>query len=250
MAEEEKIMAHAKKAVESLTNKNKKWKEKVKDFLFEILIIIVAVNITLWFHNWNDKKSERQQEKEFLIGIREDLIKDTAFLNDNIKYMQPTIAYYDSVWKQVFRNKIDADYVNKNSSALKNTAYLRFDYSLFENFKNSGNFKLVENKKLLQDITSLYSTAMPFYQDIDMENFNKRKDNYDKKIGSVTVWDSSGVPNVSALLNKPDVKYIILKDMEIFKERNQHINDIISEMITVIHKIDKELKDRFNYEVK
>ena len=47
MAEEEKIRQHAKHALQALTDKKRGWKEKLKDFLWEILIIIIAVNITL-----------------------------------------------------------------------------------------------------------------------------------------------------------------------------------------------------------
>ena len=47
MAEEEKIREHAKHALQDLTNKNKKWKDRIKDFAWEVFIIIVAMNITL-----------------------------------------------------------------------------------------------------------------------------------------------------------------------------------------------------------
>jgi len=43
MAEEEKIREHAKEALLALTDKRKSWKEKTKDFLWEILIIIVDI---------------------------------------------------------------------------------------------------------------------------------------------------------------------------------------------------------------
>jgi len=55
MAEEEKIREHAKRALQALMDKTKKWKDRIKDFLWEVFIIVVAVNITLWFHNWSDK---------------------------------------------------------------------------------------------------------------------------------------------------------------------------------------------------
>ena len=74
MAEEEKIRQHAKHALQSLTDKEKGWKARLIDFAWEVFIIIVAVDVTLWFHNYSDKRRERQQAKEFLIDIREERI--------------------------------------------------------------------------------------------------------------------------------------------------------------------------------
>jgi len=44
MAEEEKIREHAKQAIETLTDKKKKWKDRLRDFLWEILIIVVVLS--------------------------------------------------------------------------------------------------------------------------------------------------------------------------------------------------------------
>ena len=50
-AEEEKLLEHAKEAVHALTDKKKSWKAKIGSFLWEILVIVIAVNLTIWFHN-------------------------------------------------------------------------------------------------------------------------------------------------------------------------------------------------------
>jgi len=77
MAEEEKIRGNAKRALQALTDKTKNWKGRIKDFLWEVFIILVAVNITIWFHDWSQKRHEQAQVKEFLISTRESLIQDT-----------------------------------------------------------------------------------------------------------------------------------------------------------------------------
>ena len=78
---EEKVIQHAKKAVHAVGNKEKKWTEKIKEFLYEIIIIVLAVSITLWMHNWNDARHEHEIERAFLEGIKEDLNQEAEEAN-------------------------------------------------------------------------------------------------------------------------------------------------------------------------
>ncbi|ANI88647.1 hypothetical protein A9P82_04700 [Arachidicoccus ginsenosidimutans] len=258
MAEEEKIIHHAKEAVHALTNKNKKWKEKIQDFLLEIVIIIIAVSITLWFHNWNDKRHDRQQEKEFLSGVREDLMKDTSILMGyNIRDFQSTIDFYDSVYLQIMENKIDAKYIDSHQGALTNRADFLYDDSRFQSFKSSGSLKLIENQKLLDDITYLYTIEFPTQKENDQIIYNKRQDDYDKYIGSkvkiALYLDTNGkytaYQPVSKVFGNPEVQYQIRKYVNLFDERKEEKLRTVEETTNVIKEINKELKDRFDYDV-
>ena len=90
---EEKVIQHAGKAIHVIADKNKTWWKRIKEFLLEIFIIVVAVSITLWFHNWNDHVHERKIEKEFLIGIREDLIITVHRIDSDRVHYQHTLDY-------------------------------------------------------------------------------------------------------------------------------------------------------------
>lgn len=65
---EEKIIQHSQKAVDLLKNHSKSIKEKIGEFLEEIVIIVVAVSLTLAFHNWNDRRKEKEIDFERYIG--------------------------------------------------------------------------------------------------------------------------------------------------------------------------------------
>src|ERR1700728_4129967 len=80
MAEDE-IRKHANAAIKIVKDKETDWKHKLKDISLEVLIIVFAVTISIWFHNWSDKLQERKEEKIFLSGFRKDLLGDI----DNIK---------------------------------------------------------------------------------------------------------------------------------------------------------------------
>ena len=47
---EEKVIQHAKKAIHSVGDKKRSWPVRIKEFLYEIIIIVLAVSITLWMH--------------------------------------------------------------------------------------------------------------------------------------------------------------------------------------------------------
>ena len=248
MAEEEKIEAHAKKALRILTNRKKKWRDKIKDFLWEILIIIVGVSITLWFHNWNDKRHEREQVKEFLISIRENLIQDTAKFNHYINSVKDgQIEYYDSVLYQINNNKFDIKYIDTNSHFLHYRWYFNFDCGLYQSFSASGNLRLVENQKLLSGITNLYFN-LPIMEDKHSTSEDKRMDDYKKYIGSKISIDSSGNCKLSTIIRQPDVRFYIQWYDQYLHDIVKDIGNAIDYLVTVIHEIDKELKDNFNYE--
>ncbi|MGZ4000750.1 MAG: hypothetical protein ACXVIY_08995, partial [Mucilaginibacter sp.] len=132
---EEKIIKHTHQAVHIVEDKSKNWRHKIKELAEEVIIIIVAVSITLAFHNWNDRRNERKMEKEFLEGIRDDLKHDADDIAD-VSDLNKTVAYYDKVTQQILSGKIDAAYIDTNSFELVNTSFLTFDNGRFEGFKS------------------------------------------------------------------------------------------------------------------
>ena len=245
MAEEEKITEHAKKALLAISNKENSWKKKVKEFLFEIVIIIVAVSLTLWFHNLNDERHDREMEKSFLMGIRDDLKQDTATLMEVNLFLKTPLAYYDNVLKQISENRIDAKYVDTNSVQLINDLYFNYNNGLFESFKSSGNLRVIENQKLLSYITSLYTADLPFLQQSDKETLDNRALEYGEYIGSKYGIDSLWNTHISNHLDDPGVRFQIQKNDIDLKEIVRHHKQLISEINDVSDEINKELRDRF-----
>jgi len=248
-AEEEKLLEHAKNAVHALTDKKQKWTKKVGSFLLEILVIVIAVNVTIWFHNWNDKRHERELEKEFLIGVRENLNTDTAIIKSITNfYKDEPLVYYDSVIAQIISNKIDTQYVDSYSYQLTINTMPIYDYSIFQSFSSAGNLRLVENKKLLNNIMYLYSSDLPFNERFNNEITEKRKDGFEKYIGSKIGlnFDQNNVTaKLSTIIHQPDVKYLIQSGSIALKSVNNQNDNLVVIIDTLIHDIDKELKERF-----
>ena len=250
-AEEEKLLEHAKNAVHALTDKKQKWTKKVGSFLLEILVIVIAVNITIWFHNWNDKKHERQLEKEFLIGVRENLIANTAIIKSNINYYKyQSLVYYDSVESQINSNQINARYVDSCFYQLINNTILNYDYSIFQSFSSAGNLRLVENKKLLSAIMNLYSTDLPASELNNKETTTMRIDGFIKYIGSkigLNIGPNSFTAKLSTIIHQPEVKFQIQFGGIAIKSMNDQNEHLVVKIDTLIRDIDKELKEKFKY---
>ena len=238
---EEKIIQHSQKAVDLLKNRSKSIKEKILEFLEEIVIIIIAVSLTLAFHNWNDRRNEREIARNFLVGIKKDLLTTAADLNYNVKDYQSTVDYYDTVWRQINSHKINAAWIDSNSGSLINTLYFGYDASRFEGFKSSGYLRLITNEALLKDLMQIYSSALPFQKDEDILVYHKRMDDYDKYIGPKAPIDSSGIIHISGLLNDPGVRYHIFFYRLYLSEKQKQKTGLAKNLKVVVAEIDKEL---------
>jgi len=76
MAEDEIIKKHTKAAFKVLKAHHTSWQHKLKEILLEIVVIVFAVSISIWFHNWSERRQDHQQEKEFLTSLKKDLQDD------------------------------------------------------------------------------------------------------------------------------------------------------------------------------
>ena len=243
---EEKVIQHTKKAIRVVGDKEKSWSARIKEFLYEIIIIVIAVSITLWMHNWNDSKHEREQEKNFLIGIRENLKGDTSSLMYCINFINLPIAYHDSVLQQVAENKINSSYIDSNSSELINDMEFISDNGIFESFKSAGNLRLVENPKLLSEITSLYTSRIPFLQSNEQSMFHEREENYSEYVGSKYGINASWNSPISSHLNDPSLMFLVQKYDIFLKQINKHRQDLITQINPVLKDINEELEKRFD----
>ena len=159
----------------------------------------------------------------------------------NVKYFQPTVDYYNTVLKQINSNKIDSQYVDKNSGQLINTSYYVADNGRFESFKSSGYLRLISNQELAKDLTSLFTISIPFQEAIDRNLYSKRSNDYDTYIGPRGIADS-GIVHVSKLFNDPVVRYQVLRYANSFNERKTQQVELANQIRGIINEIEKELQ--------
>lgn len=238
---EEKIIKHTGNAVHIMKDKSLTWKEKIKELAEEVAIIVFAVSITLALHNWNDHRNERKIEREFLEGISSDLRHSADDIGD-VRVLNETVDYYDKTWKQITTGKIDTAYIDKNSFQLINTSFLTFDNARFEGFKSSGYLRLIENKTLLQHLTYLYISDVPFEVNADQTFYTERLHGYNNYIGVKAPIDANQVVHVSKVINDPAVRYQIVWYGNYLHERIRHKQQLAEKMKKLAAEIDEELK--------
>jgi len=175
MAEEEKIREHAKQALQALTNKTEKWKDRMKDFLWEVFIILVAVNITIWFHNWNDKRHEKRDMTLYLNAIKFELEENIKIIDSEIESLQGSERYANYLQSHD-KKSLNADTISSYASDYGTVPVYQFKTNAFEMFKNSGFMRIMDSKELLLVIWDTYAKLDELKLTLD-ECTQMKKDN-------------------------------------------------------------------------
>jgi hypothetical protein len=160
MAEDE-IVKHTKKVYSIWFSKEHNILHKISEFLVEILIIVFAVSISIWFHNRSEHAHQQAEVKRFLQGLKSDLNQDIGEIsNDMQSYMnQGKIFTYISNLRM---NEIpNRDTIIKYRNFLFNTTELDPNDGRFQGFKSSGKIGNIENDSLQNDIMDLYEEDIP-----------------------------------------------------------------------------------------
>src|SRR5205809_4547204 len=93
MAEEE-IAKHTKKIYKVWGSKEHGFWHKAKEFLIEIFIIVFSITISIWLHDKSEHSHQQKEVKEFLLGLREDLLSDIHEMNgDKESYLNQGKAF-------------------------------------------------------------------------------------------------------------------------------------------------------------
>src|SRR5215831_19915120 len=95
---QDEVAKHTKKIYRAWKNPQHSVIEKGKEIIIEIFIIVFAVTISIWFHNWSDHRHEQDEVKEFLRGLKDDLTEDINQLQIN----KDSIAHLDSSYYFLF----------------------------------------------------------------------------------------------------------------------------------------------------
>ena len=242
---EEKVIQHTEKIIHTISDKNKKWKQKIVEIIQEVLIIVFAVSLTLWLHNWNDRRHERKMEKEFLIGIRGDISNASNSLQASAIYLKSILKIYDSLCSQILSNKINASYADSNSNDLDNNFYFSSNSARFEGFKSSGNLRILENKTLANHIISFFDNDLPFQRGDENSIFNHIANNIHDNITNYAHFSPSGNRIISNLFNKTQVQNAIFENRDLYSAAINSKNKLSDEGKKLVAEIDNELKENF-----
>jgi hypothetical protein len=159
---EHEIIGHTKKVFRILKNPGKSFWDKSKEILIEILIIVFAVSFAAFIERTREHYKEKEEAKEFLIGLKGDLANEITYLKTSNADMDTVIINYTKFMKL----KVSAvDSLEKTSRHI-NFNIPKFNSQLengrYDGFKSSGKIQTIANNSLRNDILTLYQEDIPF----------------------------------------------------------------------------------------
>lgn len=198
MAEQE-IIKHIEKVVHVSRDRNKKWRHKVNEILLEIAIIVFAVSLSIWLHNWAEGLKDRSEEREFLIGLKQDLQADMQEMNSDRESFEKglvKISYFERVGSGEALSK---DSLAAYMSFLTSSAVIEPRASRFEALKSSGKMDIISNKNLLLHIIDLYTKDFPWITHTNEFNNKLRTERFQELIAARLALAPGPQPNESFL---------------------------------------------------
>jgi hypothetical protein len=159
---EKELANHTKKIYETVKDPREGFWHKMKEVGIEIFIIVFAVTLSIWLHNWSDHRHEQQETKEFLRGLKDDLTKDTLLMKSN---RADFVKVDSNFW--FLRTLYTSKAIDTASDRLI-THHLDFEMRAthanigrYEGFKSSGRIGTIEDDSLKQAILVYYQQTMP-----------------------------------------------------------------------------------------
>jgi len=201
---EAEIKKHAKNIYKAAKGTQYKIFEKIKDICVEIVVIVIAVSISIALHNWNENRHNRQEEKEFLVGLQKDLHGDIENMESSRMFYEESVqgmTYFLSIaGKPALLSK---DSVNKYLGIFFSSTDLDPHIERYEGLKSSGKFTIIENNELLNNIINLHEVII---QRIHILN-NKYYTHQERleTIISQNIQMSTSVTNIPLLLRRSDI---------------------------------------------
>jgi hypothetical protein len=212
MAEDEIIKKHTQAVYASITDPGKKWFHKLKDILQEVLIIVFAVSVSIWLHNWSEERKDRREETEFFKGLKEDLQADIKEMESDrgvLKKLIQNALYFQKVGAGASLNK---DSLQEYYWIFFTQVQINPRISRFEGLKGSGKLDIIEDKKKLYNVIDLYQKIFPNIFRVNQLLNALTVDRIDPYIEDVIQFEPSGAfKNPEELIRTPKMRLQIVQ---------------------------------------
>ena len=125
----------------------------------EIILVVIGILIALQINTWNQNSMNKQTEIKYLESIKFDLIEQnnilSGLINDQDKYKYNAEKALNLMISETYHNRLDSLY----SFLLGCTSTRTFSIigATYEDLNSTGNFQLIKNEKLKQQIIKMYT---------------------------------------------------------------------------------------------
>ncbi|MGO4773734.1 DUF6090 family protein [Flavobacterium sp. W22_SRS_FK3] len=231
---QDEIIKHSKKIHSAMGNKEHSFKEKVKEVLTEILIIVFAVTLSIWLHSWSEERHQHKDAQTFLSGLKEDLQKDIANLEETKETFHKTQQQI-SFALHLTSKKIDSLKAN-HQQIQSGTNFINtvVNNGRYEGFKSSGKINTIENQNIRNTILSYYQQTIPEIAFVE-KSYEKLMSRY-----ADLLINGKEDEDINTTILKQKTK-IVLSGIDNFtKDKQKSYEDAIKQAKEIITEIDKE----------
>jgi hypothetical protein len=133
----------------------------IKYAIGEIILVVIGILIALQINNWNGHRKQLAAEKEFIQGIKNDLIQDKQFIKMVLDRIQPKINAYNTL-------NNNSLYITQNKSKVDSLLKIYLNLGQRTFYPISGSYQAAisgneinryKNKNLMQAIIKLYNST-------------------------------------------------------------------------------------------
>ncbi len=201
MAEQE-VIKHTKQTLKVWKGK-KPFLHKLGDFALEIFIIVFAISLSIWFHNWSEHRHEQEDVKRFLLGLRNDMHADISEMQDDKRSYANQRLIYQYINNTKLGEKLNLDSLGKYYGYIFNATILNPNNGRFEGFKSSGKIGLIEDDSLQNHILDLYQENIPALLS-ETNNYVARKNGLYEYLQLNLKRTSDSTSNIAEILNSDE----------------------------------------------
>ena len=127
----------------------------------EIVLVVIGILIALQINSWNEQRKQNTAEKEFIQGIKNDLLQDKQFIDLVLNRITPKIKAYNTLNNDSLILSSDKTKIDSLLQIYLNLGQRTF-YPISGSYQAaiSGNeINTYNNKQLIQPIIKLYNST-------------------------------------------------------------------------------------------
>lgn len=237
---EQEIIKHTENIGKSMKKKDTPLLKKLGEIAIEICIIVFAITLSMWFHDSSEQKHERKEAKEFLLGLRLDLIstiEDAKGAQDDYEEKTKVFTYLSSLDTSIETN---SDSLEKYFAEFSTTPIFHINSSRFNGFMSSGKIDQIPNKTLLTNILDFYQHDTQTYNGM-MRFWEDSRGELAKIVSNSLVTTDNGLDNKLTILTNPKVSRIAKKAIPGRQFIDQH-SVMIKSATEIVRNIESDYK--------
>jgi hypothetical protein len=131
-------------------------KDRSAGLLVDLLMIVIGINVALWFEGWFEDQKDGEAEQQYLLDLREDLLADVASLDKVIAQNKGKIERVSAILPILPGLAVAS--ADSQSSAIFEPPSYQFFYpsdATYRSMMESGDFRLLSDAKIKKKILRL-----------------------------------------------------------------------------------------------